>query len=235
MTDTTLPTLDGRQMGAYLAVPDKTPAPALIMIQEIFGVNAEMREKCDQMAKLGYIAICPDLFWRIEPDIQLVDSKPDQLERAFELFGEFDVDKGIEDLKATLEYIRGYAEGNGKVGCTGYCLGGKLAYMMATRTDIDASVGYYGVGIENMLDEAGNIHNPLLLHLAEQDEFVPSAAQKMIRAEFQDRPLVSVYSYPDVDHAFARHKGLHYNKPAAELANDRTFKFLDEHLKEPAS
>src|SRR5262245_48681084 len=130
MPSVKIPAKDGATFDAYVATPTKTPAATMIVIQEIFGVNKEMRAKCDELATQGYLAIAPDLFWRIEPNIQLVDSIPDQLQRAFDLFGKFDVPKGMEDLKATLEFARKYKDSNGKVGCVGYCLGGKLAYMM---------------------------------------------------------------------------------------------------------
>lgn len=223
--------LDGSgRFKAYVAMPDVTPAPAVIMIQEIFGINQEMRDKCDEMARRGYIAICPDLFWRIEPDIELVDSVPEQLQRAFDLFGIFDVEKGIEDLKASLSAVRALSECNGEAGCIGYCLGGKLAYMMATHTDIDASVGYYGVSIESMLDDAVNIKKPLMLHIAEGDEFVPPAAQAQIKSDLSGNPHVVIHSYADVQHAFARGEGMHYDEKAATLANKRTSEFLDAHL-----
>lgn len=231
MTDIQIPAKDGGSFSAYVALPDG-PGPAVIMIQEIFGVNAEMREKCNQLAEQGYAAICPDLFWRIEPGMQLVDSDEAQLQRAFDLFGQFDVEKGMEDLKATLEFTRSYDACNGSVGAMGYCLGGKLAYMMATQTDIDAAVSYYGVAIETMLGDAPKIKKPLLLHFAENDEFVPKDAQEQIKLSLMPMHHVDVYSYPGVQHAFARGGGMHYNPEAATLANERTANFLAKNLQQ---
>ncbi len=211
---------------AYIAMPEKTPAPTVIMIQEIFGINQDMRHKCDHMAALGYIAIAPDLFWRIEPGIELVDSIPEELQRAFGLFGEFDQAKGLEDLIATLKTARSLPGSNGKVGCVGYCLGGKLAFMMATGSDVDAAVSYYGVGIESMLDKAENIKKPTLLHIAGEDKFVPPEAQKQITETLMDVETAEAHIYPGMDHAFAREKGMHYNKEAADLANRRSEEFL---------
>jgi carboxymethylenebutenolidase len=230
MPEIKIPAADGGTFSAYIAYPDAMPAPAVIMIQEIFGVNHEMREKCDAMAAQGYIAVCPDLFWRIEPGIQLSDNVEKELLRAFELFGKFDVEKGLDDLKSTLEFMRGQGDCNGAVGCAGYCLGGKLAYMMAARSNIDASVSYYGVGIENMLGEADNIQKPILLHIAGDDEFVPKDAQKKIEDALLEHPLAQTYHYPGMHHAFARINGMHYNAAAAGLANGRTEKFLKENL-----
>lgn len=222
---------DGKSFDAYIARPtDKPNAPVIIVIQEIFGINAELRAKCETLAKLGYIAIAPDLFWRIEPGIDLVDSVPEQLERAFELFGLFDTTLGIEDLRSTLDHAKTLEGSNGKVGCVGYCLGGKLAYMMATQTSVDASVGYYGVMIDQMLDQAKNISKPLMLHIAEKDEFVPPEAQKKIHFALSDNPLVILHDYAGADHAFARGEGMHYKEDAARLANERTTEFFAEHL-----
>ncbi|MFP4313065.1 MAG: dienelactone hydrolase family protein [Alphaproteobacteria bacterium] len=222
---------DGGEFSAYIAYPDETPAGAIIMIQEIFGINQEMRDKCDLMADHGYIGIAPDLFWRIEPGIELVDSVQEELERAFQLFGEFDQDLGLKDLESTLKTIRSHKECNGKVGCVGYCLGGKMAYMMAAHTDIDAAVSYYGVGLETMLDEADNFKNPVLLHIAGEDEFVPKDAQDKIIDAMKDNDFAQTYRYAGMDHAFARGNGMHYNKDAAELANARTFEFLQQNIK----
>lgn len=221
---------DEGQFSAYVAHPDKEPTAAVIMIQEIFGINQEMRDKCEIFADRGYLAIAPDLFWRIEPGIELVDSEPQELERAFQLFGEFDVEMGIKDLQSTLSYVRSHDKCNGKVGCVGYCLGGKLSYMLAAESDIDAAVSYYGVGIESMLDKAQNITQPILLHIAGNDEFVPPDAQEKIIEHMKDHDTAETYRYAGMDHAFTRIKGMHYNEEAAKLANDRTYSFLKENL-----
>jgi carboxymethylenebutenolidase len=141
----------GVEFGAYIALPEKTPAPGIVVAQEIFGVNQVMRDICDWLAGEGFVAGCPDLFWRIEPEIQLTDKTEAEWARAFELFNIFDVDKGIEDMKLTLAHMRKHEACNGKAGTIGYCLGGKIAYLMATRSDADCNVGYYGVGLAELL------------------------------------------------------------------------------------
>ena len=226
MPDITIQGPDGG-FGAYLAIPARTPAPGIVVAQEIFGVNQVMRDVCDWLAGEGFAACCPDIFWRIEPGIQLTDKTEAEWARAFELFGLFDADKGIEDLKATLAQLRGHEACNGKVGSVGYCLGGKLAYLMATRSDADCNVAYYGVGLDELLDEAGNIATPLLLHLASKDQFVPAEAQQKIQAGLSGNPNVTLHLYEGQDHAFARPGGDHYDAAAAELANRRSL----EHLK----
>jgi carboxymethylenebutenolidase len=222
---------DGGQFNAYIATPDVTPAPAIIVIQEIFGINQELRDKCENFAAKGYLAICPDLFWRIEPGIELSDSVPEQLQRAFHLFGEFDQKQGIKDLEATLKTLRALKECDGHVGAVGYCLGGKLAYMMAAETDINAAVSYYGVGLGAMLGEAEKIEEPILLHIAADDEFVPKDEQEQIIAAMEEHPKAEIYRYPGVEHAFARGNGMHYNEQAAKLANHRTAEFLSKNMK----
>ena len=229
MPDITIEGGDGA-FGAYVALPASTPAPGLVVAQEIFGVNAVMRGICDGLAGAGYVACCPDLFWRIEPGIQITDKTPAEWERAFELFGLFDVDKGIDDMKATLAQLRGHEACNGKAGSVGYCLGGKIAYLMATRSDADANVSYYGVGLDELLGEAPQITRPLMLHIASKDQFVPPEAQDKIKAGLADHAQVTLHVYDGQDHAFAREGGEHYDKSAAELANGRSLDFFAEHL-----
>ena len=227
----TLPARDGRSFAAYIATPAVTPAPAVIMIQEIFGVNAEMRTKCDDLARRGFIAIAPDLFWRLEPGVALTDQTPAEWAKAFDLLKRFDIDAGIDDLRATHHAMRGYALGTGMVGCVGYCLGGRLAYLMAARSTIDAAISYYGVGLEDLLDEAQGIHKPMMLHIAEEDKFVPKPAQARIKSALIDHPEVILHSYAGVNHAFSRINGEHYDAAAATLANGRTLDFLNAVLK----
>ncbi len=225
-----IPAKGGGSFSAYMAMPARTPAPCVIVIQEIFGVNERLRDKCDSLAKEGFIAVCPDLFWRIEPGIELTDQTKAEWARAFELFKAFDVDKGVEDLRAAAHTFRGHANGNGKVGCIGYCLGGKLAYLMATRTNIDSSVGYYGVGLGALTGEALRIKNPLMLHIAETDEYVPVEEQTQIKKALAGNRFVTIHSYPGLDHAFSRVGGKHYDAEGAKLADSRTLEFLRRNL-----
>ena len=220
----------GESFSAYLAAPKGGAGPGVLVLQEIFGVNAVMREICDGYAAQGYLALCPDLFWRQEPGIQISDRTEAEWARAFELYQGFDEARGVEDAIAALDALRGQPGCSGKAGATGYCLGGKLAYLMATRSSADCSVGYYGVGIEAALGEAANISKPLMLHLAEKDQFVPPEAQAQIKQGLEGNPLVTIHSYPERDHAFARPGGEHYDADDAALANSRTAAFFAEHL-----
>jgi len=223
-------TPDGDFSG-YLARPGLSgTGPGVIVIQEIFGVNTEMRRVCDWLAKEGFTALCPDLFWRIELDICLTDHSEEELGRAFELFGAVDIDQAVSDIGAAITTLRGRIECRGDVGAMGFCLGGLLAYLTATRTDVDATVGYYGVGIQDRLGEASGISAPLLLHIAGKDEFVPPDAQAAMLAGLENTTQVTLAQYPDVGHAFARDGGAHYDADAAGSAHARTLTFLREHL-----
>ncbi len=229
MGELTIPVQDGN-FSAYVALPKVTPAPGIVVAQEIFGVNQVMRDTCDWLAGEGFVAVCPDLFWRIEPGIDITDQTKAEWDRAFELFGLFDVDKGIDDMKATLAALRGHDACNGKAGSVGYCLGGKIAFLMATRSDADANVGYYGVGLGDLLGEAGNISKPLMLHIAEKDAFSSAEEIAKVKDGLAGNAQATVHVYEGQDHAFARPGGEHYNEAAAKLANGRTIDFFREHL-----
>ncbi|MEJ7138128.1 dienelactone hydrolase family protein [Amphibiibacter pelophylacis] len=224
--------LDGSgTFSGYLALPPGGTGPGLVMAQEIFGVNFNMRELADTFAQLGYVVAVPDLFWRIQPGIEL-GYTPEDWKKAFEYFQALDQGKAVEDIQATLTALRAHpAVAGGKAGVVGYCLGGKLAYLAACRTDSDVSVGYYGVGIEAALDEAANIRQPVLLHIAEKDGFCPPEAREAIVKAFAGHAQVTTQVYPGVDHAFARPAGEHYDAAAATLANQRTADALAQHLK----
>ncbi len=232
MTNTTkIATLAGDgEFTAYRATPAGTPKAAIVVIQEIFGVNAGIRRKCDTLAEAGYLAIAPDLFWRLEPGIELdPDIKP-EFDRALELMGQFDQDKGIADIEASIRAARSELGDDAKVGVVGYCLGGRLAFMTAARTDVDASVGYYGVGIDGLLGEKHAIAHPVLLHVPEEDHFVDKAAQAAMHAGLDDHPKVTIYDYAGEDHGFATEFGERRSDTSAKLADERTAKFFAENL-----
>ena len=215
---------------AYVARPARSPAPAVVVIQEIFGVNAVMRKMTDDLAAQGYLAICPDLFWRIEPGIDITDQSPEEWKKAFGYFNAFDVDAGVKDIAATIAAIRNDPGCSGKVGAVGFCLGGLLAFLTAARTDADAAVSYYGVGIEGRLAEEEKMTRPLLMHIAEEDQFVPKTAQAMILQALKDHIGIEIHTYPGRDHAFARPGGEHYNPEDAALAEQRTLEFFRKTL-----
>lgn len=226
-----VPTLEGdASFNAYLAQPDGATRGAIIVIQEIFGVNEGIRRKCDHWASLGYLALAPDLFWRIEPGVELDPDQPDQFQRALGLMQKLDQDQAIGDIEASIREGRRRLPEGGRVGVVGYCLGGRLAFMTAARTDVDASVGYYGVGLDNLLHEKHAIARPLLLHIAGADHFVPAEAQAKIHEGLDDHPRVTIHDYPGEDHGFAAEMGNRRSEQAARLADSRTEAFFAEHV-----
>jgi len=230
MPDIKIKSLDDREFGGYFASPPSRHGPGIVVIQEIFGVNAGMRQLCDEYAAKGYLAVCPDLFWRQQPGVQLSDKTPAEWERAFELYKGFDVEAGVRDLLSALAHVRSMPGCSGKVGAIGYCLGGKLAYLMASRSDVDAAVSYYGVGLEELTDEIHDIRMPFMMHIAGADKFsTPQTRQKVLNAA-KKNPSITTYIYENMNHAFARPGGQDYNAQAAELANKRSIDFFAEHL-----
>jgi carboxymethylenebutenolidase len=226
----TITTPDG-SFEAYLAKPAASPAPAVVVIQEIFGVNQVMRDITDAVAAQGYLAVCPDLFWRIEPGIDITDKSKAEWDKAFQLFNAFDVDAGVRDIQATIDAVRKRPDCTGKVGAEGFCLGGLLAFLTATRTDADASVAFYGVGLDARVGEAEKLTHPVMLHIAEEDGFVSKEAQAAIKSGLANHPMVEIFSYPGRDHAFARPGGEHYHDADAKLAAGRTLAFFAKHLR----
>ena len=223
-------TLDGNDhFKAYVARPADEPKAAIVVIQEIFGINAGIRRKCDKLAEEGYLAVAPDLFWQLERGIELDPDVEPEFQRALDLMGKFDQDEGIRDIEATIKWARNETGGK-KVGCVGYCLGGRLAYMTASRTDCDASVGYYGVGIDGLLREKHAISNPLLLHVPTEDHFVDKDTQKAMHEGLDDHPKVTLYDYEGLDHGFATEFGERRDEEGAQLADKRTAEFFAEHL-----
>jgi carboxymethylenebutenolidase len=228
MNSVTIRTPDG-DFAAYVARPaDGKPAPAIVVCQEIFGINADLRETCDELAGQGFIALCPDLFWRLEPGLDL--SPATDWPRALALYQAYDLDTGVRDVAATLDAARHLPGASGKVGLMGYCLGGLMTYLTSARTSVDAAVAYYGGRTEEFLAEAPALASPLLMHLGEEDEFISPPAQQAIVNALTGKPNVEVYRYPGCMHAFARHGGTHYDAAAARLANCRTFDFFQARL-----
>jgi carboxymethylenebutenolidase len=227
--DITIKGADG-SFGAYLAAPASGHGPGVIVIQEIFGVNSVVRAICDAHAARGRFALAPDLFWRLEPGINLTDKTQEEWGKAFGYMQRFDADKGVTDIQTSIAHLRKVPGCSGKVGTVGYCLGGQLAFLSGTRTDADANVGYYGVMLEKRLNEAGKIKKPLMLHIAGKDAYQPPEARAQIMDALKGNPLVTIHVYPEMDHAFAREGGQHYDKANADLANTRTDNFFRQHL-----
>ncbi len=225
-TNTEIPTLDGKaSLPAYVVKPDGTPRGAIIVIQEIFGVNPGIRKKCDDWAAAGYLAVAPDVFWRQKTGVELDPDNGEEFQQGVAYMMKHDFNLGIQDVEAAIHWIRREA-GVPKVGLVGYCMGGKVAYLAATRTDIDASVGYYGVGIDHLLNESHAIAKPLLLHVPTADGFVPPDAQRAMHAGLDDNSHVTIHDYEGLDHGFADTFGARRDEAGAKLADQRTAAFF---------
>ena len=221
--------VDGTFRG-YIARPAKLPAPAVVVLQELFGVNADIRATCDELATQGFIAVAPDLFWRQEPGVDLDVRSDADWQHGLRLYGAYNRDAGAKDINETIRRVAELPESTGKVAVQGYCLGALMAFIAAARYEVDAAIAYHGGDTEKYLGEVGGLRAPLLMHLGEEDEFISRPAQAEIKAALANKPNAIVYSYPGQRHAFSRHNGLHYNAAAAVLANGRTGEFLHQHL-----
>lgn len=229
--DLKISTKDGDFL-SYLVLPEgAAKAPGIVVIQEIFGINPFIRDVCRQFAQNGFIAAAPDLFWRQKPNVQLNPDIDSDWGAAMEFYKGFNLDKGVEDIQATIDAIRSHPHCSGKVGTIGYCLGGLLTYLSAARTDTNAASAYYGGGTDGFLNEADKIKVPTLLHFAEDDHFWPKANQDKVSARFKGSKLVTIYSYPGVDHAFARAGYKAHVRDAADLANSRSYEHFRKTLR----
>ena len=226
-------TIEGRDgaFAAFIARPKTLPAPAVVVLHEVFGVNADIRKTCDELADQGFIAVAPDLFWRQEPGVDLSVTSDADWQHGLRLYQAFNRDAGVGDIKDTVEVVAKLPGCTGKVAVQGYCLGGLMVFLTAVRHSVDAAVAYHGGDTEKYLNEVDGLHAPLLMHLGEEDEFISRAAQAEIKAALARKPNATVYSYPGQRHAFSRHGGAHYNAGAAALANGRTVEFLHQQLR----
>ncbi len=225
-----IPMRDGGAMSGYLAIPDRTPAGVVIAIMEIWGVNDTMRAHAHEFAEAGYVCLVPDLFWRQEPGVELSDRRPADVQKGFDLYYDFDYDLGVRDMEDAAQALRLIPESNGKVGAVGYCLGGKLCYLLCCRSNIDCAVAYYGTYIEHNIREVKNLSRPFLLHMAMKDRWVQAEVNELLERKLTPNPLVTILKYPDADHAFARKGGVPYREADAQLAFARSRDFFDRYL-----
>ncbi|MFZ0335432.1 MAG: dienelactone hydrolase family protein [Candidatus Acidiferrales bacterium] len=226
----TIESRDGSFDG-YISRPKTLPAPAVVVLHEVFGVNADIRKTCDELVEQGFLGVAPDLFWRQEPGVDLsVTSEPDW-QHGLRLYQAYDRDAGARDVKDTTNVVAKLPECTGKVAVLGYCLGGLMTFLTTVRYGADAAVVYHGGDTEKYLGEVDGLNAPMLMHLGEEDEFISKPAQAAIKTALAKKPNATVYSYPGQSHAFSRHGGAHYNAEAAALAHERTKEFLHQHLR----
>src|ERR1700746_2553113 len=209
-----------------------SPAPAVVVLQEVFGMNADIRKHCDELAEQGFLAVAPDLFWRQEPGVDLSVTSEADWQHGLRLYGAYDRDAGEKDVKDTVTRVRNLPECNGRVAVLGYCLGGLMVFLTAVRYHgVHAAVAYHGGDTEKYLGEFGELSALLVMHLTEEDEFISKPAQAEIKAALAKKPNPTVYSYPGQNHAFTRNNGAPYKAAAAALANGRTSEFLHQQLR----
>jgi carboxymethylenebutenolidase len=222
---------DGQSFNAYVVYPDSKPrSPAIVLIQEIFGINENIRWTAKRFAAAGFIVVAPDLFWRTAPGISLDPTDNQQRVRAMELNSAFNAQHGLSDCLRTVEEARGLAESNGRVGALGYCLGGRLAFLLAIQGHVDASVCFYPVAIQPELKALRLSHVPLLVHLGAEDALCKPDAQLEIRAFVEPREGNRVLNYSGVGHGFARLGRVGEAATAAESAELASIEFLGRHL-----
>ena len=217
--DVTAP--DGGTFKAFLATPERGSGPGVVVLQEIFGVNANIRALTERFAEEGYVAIAPDMFWRAQPGFDVGYSEAD-FGAAYALYQAFDIDKGVADIGATIAALRALPACTGKVGVIGYCLGGLLTYLTAARHDIDAASAYYGGGTDQYLAEADKIACPIIFNFGGADGHIPAAAVEAVTKAFAGRENAAVYVYPGADHAFANADRPSFDKPASMMAYSRS-------------
>ncbi len=222
----------GGEFQAYVARPTAASAPSVVVLQEVFGVNNDMRQTCDELAARGFIAVCPDLYWRQERGLDLNNWSESDWKKGLALYAAYDRNRGVQDIADTGRAARSLEGASGKLGVMGFCFGGLMTFLTAARTTVDAAVAYHGGETEKYLDEAARIKAPMLMHLGEEDEFISPAAQAMIKQALSGKPNATIYSYAGCKHAFARHNGTHYDAKAAATANGRTWEFLTKHLRD---
>src|SRR6202046_4087860 len=192
---------------AYVSRPAKLPAPAVVVLQELFGVNADIRATCNELAADGFIAVAPDLFWRQDPGVDLDVRSEAAWQRGLQLYAAYNRDAGVKDIMETVRTAVELPESTGKVALQGYSLGALMVFITAARNEVDAAVAYHGADTEKYLSEVGGLDAPLLMHLGEEDEFISKMAQAQIKAALEKKPNATVYSYPGQRHAFSRHNG----------------------------
>jgi carboxymethylenebutenolidase len=221
---------DGGEFTGYLALPEAGSGPGMVVLQEIFGVNGYIRDAADRLAGLGYVALAPDLYWRIEPGVELDEREEGALERAFGYMQRLDFAKAADDAVAALEHLRGLPEVRGGAGVLGFCLGGGLSYMVAAADGPDTCVSYYGSAVPDALGMAGDVRCPILFHFGGADSYIPDEKRQAVQTAFRGRDA-EFHVHPGAGHAFDNWNADMFHHPeAARNAWAQTVDFLSRTL-----
>lgn len=223
--DTSITASDGDKFGGYLSVPKTGKAPGVVIIQEIFGVNDHIREVVDEYADARYLALAPDMFWRIEPNVRL-GYTPEDVQKARAYRPKFNVDLGVRDIESTIKTLRTIPECDGKVAVIGYCFGGLMAYLTAARTDVAAASCYYGGGVDTFIGEASAVKCPIQFHFGAKDAAIPPVVWDKVRGAFEGRKDAEVFVYEGAEHGFNCTKRASFNPEASKQARARTLELL---------
>ena len=218
-------TAEGGTFGGYLSLPPTGRGPGIVLIQEIFGVNAHIRAVADQYAMDGFTVLAPDIFWRMQPRLDIGYTQAD-MDTGIGFLQAMDFGKAVADIGATAATLRTRPDCTGKIASLGFCMGGLLSYLAAASAGVDAAVCYYGGGIPNQLAVASKIRVPALFHFAANDKHIPLEGVDKVKAEFAKHPASPVHVYAGVDHGFNCWERAAYNQPAAALARGRSLSFL---------
>ncbi len=225
---------DGGAFDAFCAVPESGTGPGILLFQEIFGVNDNIRDLATKLAAEGYVVLAPDMFWRIEPRFERKDESG--IADAFAIVQKFDFEQGISDIQATHGHLLGMSECTGTIGAVGFCLGGGLAFAAAALSRVegrgpDAAVAYYGSPVNGLLEHADKVQCPLLFHYGDEDAFIPTPLIEEVEAAFAARSDVEVLHYA-AGHTFSNNDAPSmYNAEAAANAWERTLVFFDRTLR----
>jgi len=232
MAETTemIPTHDDGRMPAFVARPGSGRGPGIVVLQEIFGVTDYMKQRARDLAGLGYVAAVPQLYWRLGPNIQTAENTQEGLQEAFGYMQRLDQGQAVDDGVAALEYLQSLPETAGKAGVVGFCMGGRLAYLVAASGAPDAVVCYYGSGIGNELDKATSISAPILFHFGDSDQFLPNEESARVRDTFAKRSHAEVHIHAGAGHAFDNPSPMFHHAGARAEAWPQTTSFLKRHL-----
>jgi carboxymethylenebutenolidase len=226
-----VPTHDGGRMPAFVARPADGRGPGVVVLQEIFGVTDYIEQRARDLAALGYVALVPQLYWRLGADIELPEDTPEGLQQAFGYMQRLDEAQAVDDAAAALEYLRGLAETAGSAGVLGFCMGGRLAYKLAAASDPDVLVSYYGSGIAGQLELAPRITAPTIFHFGGDDPYLPTEEAARIGAAFSDHPGTEAHVHAGAGHAFDNPSPMFHHQAASQEAWSQTAAFLARHLR----